>query len=1579
MAHLPPNLRGFGSPFTSRYHTAKYLREGFIEACDLVRKVSSLQISSAAPSTCTSSDPRSKTFQRGSGLSERERLTAHHNAFQDSELKSLVKHVHSIIDLKDFDTYSVSIGAMPKYFYEATIVILAIATGRTIQGALQFPLTITSPEYIDFSLTVGFKLFKQPVWTRTLSKHAIRLPLPDILECLKYQSIRFAGADAIEDGLPYSIISWEIRCLEWLESHLKVSRHSINRRIRDALPRALYQESANPALLDWITTPLQKGNWMKESLSYYLNPSNELTVSAYSNACARLFLKLGTPKDILSLFSSKEIGIPLDEHHRISQLFLNDLSRQEKSKDHIAYHNALARYVLMLLIVATGHRKSNTPFYFPWDILPTENLVFICDKLTVGSEARFVPIPAWLSELVDRYHLHLLNFSDQIKSANPQLANRISQLVQTEVRSDHARNKQINNLTEAHIQFSQFFFVGKDFKVRTITTRDLEKFYSPVSENGIRHFRKSIANSLWNQGLSGHQIEAFLGHNAALHAFGESSAWSITKWAEQVRDKQLSYLVDRGWKSINIKLPSKMIGIQANSVPCYKKSSLSYDGRSITRDSALAKARMIIRDLLPPEWFTAENAKITDEDVTKLKEAALERLSDDPESCDKVFQAIAEALRKARKAKGAKVASALANLTRIEPGPVAITSSRHFAIGSVVRTWWVGRLGCYSKDPNENYIDRLSAIGFCLIAFDAVLDTTTWKELISAIANHETRSVKGCLVVRAVVNKSSRSFEKTIILSPYTAAQIFGFEHAHRSVGADKNVIKTATNRIEKWLRSAPHSGESLSLTQLITVFRAWWLLKLSGTEFAIAIGNYSGPAPNIMSECAIYGIESASSSLSSVNLALNKINSSFKLNRSSAQSQFDKLLREAQGVFEQKEQTNRRQRNQLFKLLQDDEKYAELKVLAGKHSIVSAMLGFLQYMLVEGGIKVSVYSFGTIKTYYSGVNELINIWWDIDLEDLGTADFDKAYNALLRTSPQASFPIWLFHKLLRETRDVAHTTVSTSYDRHLLQCRSSLITTSQFENAWNSLALLKNDGQLVFHAKTFMSISYQYALRTKEALGLNLSNFLPTKPFGILVKRNNIRDLKTKKASIRITQPILANTKYQKHLSGVVTLCEKSPVKNDSIFSDPEKVDSLYSKSNINESATSVLRACTGNLSVVPYSMRHSAATRLAHFALRSPRKIPISTFVENAFKDEIDIQYFTSCFDQGFDSWPFWTDRVSMFLGHTSVDTLLNTYWHSSHVRLAEQTWHASENFELTPQQLASIVGKDRSTISKQLTKLKIAGADDEAIIQESLIVYYIGKSNIPLLSDEPEIEHPKRSLIIPEGGAAHENCGMWVLLHRLLCTRLAENLSIDDTIKLAEQLNISGAETGAFFDTYKRFVDEKEFEDFEPRLSDLIFGAAKRNAGVLRGSIERERGIAAAQRLSDESNEFASKLVTFSKIWDERTKAAKPWFVSRSANELTIILEVLEKIGVFRDQLEFISCNFDNSTLRGVLTRSELNGMIKQICRVSKGSANGRVSEVGVRVKQHKGTKIGDYRDTHRLALVLAAITLSKIASQ
>lgn len=87
------------------------------------------------------------------------------------------------------------------------------------------------------------------------------------------------------------------------------------------------------------------------------------------------------------------------------------------------------------------------------------------------------------------------------------------------------------------------------------------------------------------------------------------------------------------------------------------------------------------------------------------------------------------------------------------------------------------------------------------------------------------------------------------------------------------------------------------------------------------------------------------------------------------------------------------------------------------------------------------------------------------------------------------------------------------------------------------------------------------------------------------------------------------------------------------------------------------------------------------------------------------------------------------------------------------------------------------------------------------------------------------------------------------------------------------------------------------------------------------------------------------------------------------------MIQELGVTRDQFDFISCNFGISKLSGVLTKPELSSAREQTSRVSAGPRNARVCEVGVRVKQQHGAKIGDYRDTNRLVLVLAAIVRSK----
>lgn len=1562
--------------------TIKDIREGFSEAFVLLNHLSSLRLVPYHPPQDFEHDVLTPAkIQRGSTLDERERLNIHHNAFQEADMQSLAKSILSIIEFDESNNARITIGATPQYFFEALIVAIALATGRTISGAIKFQLNSESNEHINIKLFSGYSgKFYYPIWERTVSSGTkLKLPLPEFLRCLTRETIRFDAARTIEDCLPYSLDTWEDRCFYWLDKQTSVSRHKLNRRIRDTLARTIYQESANTALLNWITTPIQNSNRQPESLSHYLSPLSERTVEAYAEACRKIFNKYGASKQIQNSFIKRADGVTTVEQRLIALSFLNNMLKAKDSGDYIEYHNSLARYILMMLIVATGHRKSNAAFFFPWDILTSEHLVFISDKQTVGSEARFIPIPEWLSDLVKNYRLHLHVIADRITAANPQLANRINQLLNKNELSSHPRHKPADNpSSSSRAILGQFFLIDKDLTARTITTRDLEKFYIQTSTKGIRLFRKSVANSLWFQGLSGYQIEAFLGHNGEQHAFGESSAWSITQWADQVREAQEHYLSDNGWKSVEINSTAKSTAAVNISPPCFEKSVESYEGRSLANDAARANARMIIRDLLPPEWFSSENSRITDDDVIKLKEAAQERLSDDPQSCMKINQAIAKEISVVRQHLGRRVSSTLENLTRTEPGPISIASSRHFAIASEIREWWISRLGSFSNDASENYIDRLTAIGLSLIVFDAVLDKSTWAALLSSVANHETRSAHGCLLVRAQIEKPSRIFDKSLIFSPYTAAQIVGFELKHGSIEPDQLTIKNVIKRIVKWLKSAPHTGDVLSVEQLIAVFKAWWLLRLPGTEFAIVTGNYSGPAPDIISESALYGIQCKDAVASTLAVDIQNILTDTKRDRSFAKSRMSTFLSHAAGSFELKEQTSRRQRNQLLRLLQDTNEHAELKALANQKPIISTMLGFLQYMLDEGGKRVEIYRFGSIKTYFSHVSSLVDIWWDSNLEDLESSDYDEAYTTIIKASNQSSFPIWLFHKFMRETYDAPHSSVTTSYKRTAMRCRSAMVTIGQFEKAWNEISQHKDGGQLAHHTKTFLGISYQYGLRTKEALGLELSHVLLTKPLAIRIEKNNIRDLKTKKKSLRITQPLLAITKYQKYLLGVMELCRNSPVSNDSLFADTENRNSLYSKSRINQATTFVLRSSTGNLSVVPYSMRHSAATRLAHFAFNSHRKIPISSFVENALKGEIDTESITSCFTQGFNAWPFWPDRVAMFLGHTSVDTLLNTYWHSSHIRLAEQTWHSSENIALTNYQIASMLGKDRTSINKQLSRLRKTGVNEATPINEALIVHYIENSKIPEIGDDLNCIQPNRkSRKQIEYAVDQDNIGLWTAFHRLLCTRLIDNLTIADTLKLSAQFNLSNKDASAFLSTYENIVRENGFDDFEPRNSHLTIGASKHNSGAIRGSVERERGIAAAQRILNESDTFAAKLETFTALWVERTHPATPWFVARSVNEFILIREVLMQIGVTRAQLEYLSCNFDISTLKGTLTKSEIEEIKEQTYRISSGTAkNARVTELGIRVKQQMGAKIGDYRDTHRLALVLATISRAKI---
>ena len=1318
----------------------------------------------------------SKSVQRGAGLSERERLNAHHNAFQPQEAKLLANILRSSLEHHG-SHHPHRYFFPPQSFFEGLIATLALATGRTIRGALDFSLSPDSSEFISFHLMPGYKgQFQYPFWNRSLSeKYTLKIPLPEFLMCLAHEPIRFNSARTIEECLPFSTIDWEQRCLDWLQTVTHTPKHKLDRRIRDALARALYQDTACPALLDWITSPLEKLHKYPEPQTYYLNPLASRTFSAYSYACTSIFGKYGANKYSQFGLSNLDWGITTSEQEQIVVFLQGKLHDAQASGDPVEYHNAFAKLVLLALVVATGHRKSSTPFFFPWDIVHTENLAFVCDKLTVGSEARFVPIPEWLSKLVRAYWLHLNTLSKKLEKSNPEFAGQIDRLFAHHPTSQTSRKGFDSKGKNGQLPpFGQFFLIDKYFSARAISTRDLEKSYTSICTKGIGNFRKSIANSLWLKGLSGYQIEAFLGHNSKMHCFGESSAWTMLDWAKTIRDTQEKYMIKGGWQNIYTPSISESAQLFECAIPHISKSQYGYEGRDLDNRAALNQARRAVSELLPAEWFNHDEAEITETDVAILNAAVKERLVEDIPAYNKVSQAMAELVRQLRAIHGTGISLAIANLTRIDPGPICASSSRYYSIASITRDWCINILGKYSSGSDENYLDRLAIIGVSLIVFDAVLDKTIWELALNAIATNDISITDGCVHLRLEVEKYTRAFTKSVILTPITAAQIIGLKNTKNNSQA-KPQIKDLTRRIEKLLKNAPYSGKSLSVPQLFLVFKSWWMIRISGSEFSIAIGDHSGPAPDEMSECALYGIKTDNDYTTLPARTILKTNSAANIAPAYAKRMINELLSDARGSFELKQQTSKRQRNELFCLLSDSIEYFDLMALASQQPIVAAMLGLLQHLLEQGGKRVKVYKFSSLATYYSHVNKLIEVFWDRTLDDLKTEEFDIAYLKLISHSKQAGYPIFIFHKYLQETYDVPPSKVANSIERVVIHCRSAVITMDQFIKAWEETDSFEDDGQIILHTKTFLGIGYGYGLRAREILGLESDHIQGPRPVRVLVEKNNVRDLKTKKYSLRIAHPIVAISKCQKHIEATSLLSAAAPSNNHSIFANDLERHALYPKFKITQATTNALRSATGNQAVVPHIMRHSAATRFTHYAIPSPRTIPLSDAVDQALSGGIDTSSIYSLFGQGFNVWPFWTDRIGMFLGHSGVDTLLNTYWHTSHLHLAARTWKASENISLAIQHMSGMLGKDRTTISKQLTNIRNKSSDDSEPNIEALVAYHLRASRIPKgFTDELSPPSPTQAddeLFHDKNDREYGN--KWVAFDRLLCLRLRNRL--------------------------------------------------------------------------------------------------------------------------------------------------------------------------------------------------------------
>lgn len=1491
--------------------------------------------------------------KKGANLTERELLKHSVLAIPEGELKELTGELKKVLS-----SYK------HRYFYEALLVSIALATGRTIEGVLE--LALNSNEYEYITTQVGEDGKSTTAWIVEYGKEGFNLPLPEIIQFALRKTISEKNHPTLSDCLPQTSLNWSQRSYKWLSGYVAGSEYYLRIKIRDTLARKIYERSANSAILTFLVTDREQ--WRKsESLSFYIDLASKQTVEIYKDALISIFGNIGKYP---SNTHKKYILPPSSFIPRVAEFMRKKV--RDSEHDFIEYHNSVARYCLTMLLFCTGHRKSKTPFYFPWDLDAESKLAFICDKSVVGSEARFVPISEMASAQIRAYKLHLIDFANTLKAKHPQLSSLINRLG---LGGDISI---LNSEVEICGHFGLFFTLNQDLKAKTISTKDIEVFCEELGAFEVRKLRKLLAQYLYVTDKSGMQIEALLGHNRENHIFGAASAWSIKKWADSIRIKQDFYLSDMGWKKIDIPANlSKSTGNLSEIMPLFTSSNNGYEGRLRSKGMSRLKAAVAVKRNLPEDWLHGHTHLITESNIRALKDKVMAELKYDLEAQRKVNFVIKTEVNRIS---NAKVTSSTVNLYRTEPGPVEVNASRNLDIASKIHAWWVGDLGHFSTGSSNKAEEYLVKIGLSLVMFDAVLDLHVWDALMQEIVSNETIFLDECLLVHGRVTKDNKVFEKSLIPSPLTQALIVGYTRQMMKCKETKNLEKVKKSiqiKIDKMPVASRTEKRDLDL--LMYIFRSYWLIRLPGALYAISIGQNSGPAADLQSELSLMGFEAyTQGAIKSIEKAResffkshNHINTSAKM----ASSQINALFEMAQGKFELEGTVSKVQRKRLREIIEENIPVT-LSQIADQQIIVRVFIDFIKYLLIEGGQRKDTLKFSTIRTYISSLRPLISLFWDMDLYEMDTETYKKVYEEYFKINSDkvtnTDGRVQLFHRFLRDTLDAPYCFLGYSQNHIPSECRGVVITKSDFDSAWDMVDQIDFESQEVKNAvRSYLSLGYSYGLRRKEAYGLEGSQILINEDAGVLVKRNKYRDLKSL-SSKRLVPSFFLCKKQKKHLSIQSRISNISKDGNECVFKDSTEREHLLSTNLIDNYVRSLLRVNTKNIDVVPYSMRHTVASRLAHFSIMSPRKIPFSTKVDQALVSEENENFFNT-FVNGFNAWPFWMDRVAMFLGHKDVDTLLDNYWHTSFIKIAEHTWFENEeSIELLKdEQLANLMGLGRTTLVNMRKRLALK--NKKSISNEILVKYYVslqGEGDLIRKADAETLSAVDD--VFSEKPLTSMEMSSWILIDKLLVWRLTESATLADVKNKALSAGLDD-QIDRLIESYKNLVCELDFDDFEPIGSELLVKKKDINNGVVRAKAERRVGLANLQRFYETSSEFSEDLEKFLEIWTTRVNFKDPWFVARNEADVRVIISVLTKIGVSETQLEFSVChNFDIGIIKTVFSNHMKSQHLKHYHkRISRGNPNAIISELGIKVNQEKDAKIGDGRDTHRLIFLVAVL--------
>ena len=1451
---------------------------------------------------------------------------------------------------------------------EAALVALSVLTCRPIRSILTWRVQIASPTShrsdsiqisYDVSRSSGEKYAKL-TWVKNQVgadgvTAAVELPY-DVQQWLK--SIHpGVGSPTLNQLLPYSLKAWDERAYEYLAQELGCTARRAQIICRDLVSRLLYDATANAALVRFwrsgSSSKLERSDRL--ALGHYLQPQGNRARESFTAACSQA---LGP-----SIFPGGKFTVLLSgASYTLTSEELILIKESLEKKHHsangpLAQHNALAHLTLFICLLATGHRRSTTPFPFPWDFSPCERLVFICDKLVTGSEARFASLPCTPLSYLRAYAKSLQRISrlPKISGATKLYAEQTAALLSFEEAPPSAA-KRLDFQPLAGV----FFLLDESGEIprRTLTTNALDLHIESLTkiQSPTKRLRATMAQYLWENGCSGRLVQAFLGHQPELHVHGPASTWSVHNVAHQ-----LAPLVESFFKktlgctsaSIATYFPSPYFP-SPNTAPYQRGSEVhapGYEGRKREKSWSQYRARSAIRQeiaaslLSHPDESDSPEERFGPKDRQQLEDRILEELWNDLPAQKRVSSLLDEQLAQMRLTSG-KESHRTQHPDLSAPGPIEVGFSRLLRCAHVFRSVWERSVGVPLGNSNFDKLEALAHLAISLICFDGVISKDNVRNLVGAAANSDFEVHRGTITLRCNVVTATHDFEFSVRPGAISTALVLGIDSRSDSSTFEWHEVEQRASQILRKLMNLA-DGQRWTVARLGLMFRPYWLLRLPGAMYSVATGEQKGPAADAQSEAMLHGKRpiQLDSSLEALRHPLTTLDEDHK----GALQALKNLFRQARGVREKGEQRRRVQRAKL-RVAIHTESSSEMLRWSSSTQIFYLLLTFIDRLLEIGGRRVKSLAFTSIEKYFSWVaEELILQAWDFDFETCDADNLKELFDSVAaKVDPGYGRAVLHdFAAHLRDSISVPHFGRKWEKARTPVRSRTSLVLPLQVERA---LALLCERTDIHSrHAAVLIAACAGYGLRRTEALGLTTHQFDDVQNLHLSIKRSGIADLKTHWGRRVIPSPLLQDG-AKEVLTGANNLARTSPRNPQYLFESELRDFHITSAASVVSAATLALRAATGNPRIVLHHLRHSFGTLLGLAVLAPPKSTDrylnriVTRLLGTRYVDD------TGAILQCPAGWPFGIDALANTLGHADVRTFLDTYFHASHLVIADRSepW---QPVEMQQERLARLLGVERTKITK--LKMKLASKLDNAKVPLDVLVQEIARRQEGVTDAEDANASDSRS----------QHAEQWALIFRAMQYRLNNDLSMAEMwAYAAKHLGYSSDHISTYRRRYEALVQESGLDDFEPDSSELITPVASHRVGVIRGSVEREDFVARVQRWAEATPENRATLERLLEVWLSRVSPSSPKIVCRTSEEIHVMLKCLSQLGATSSQLK-LQLHGDLATAWLVDVHEHNPSATWSSARASRGSPRVKVPEVSIAIDQVQGSQIPDGRDFHR----------------